>query len=871
MVPTGPPNPMAGGQPMPPSLLRTNSGVLGGSQAAQSPFSSLVSARSQLGSNGNNMSLLGSNPSVSSLLNHPFGSGSAGTLMNLQQRVGVNGHANMIGSGEPDTQTFNSSSGQPQGQQHFQNHPRNQLSSDNLQSQQLEGAQNFQRQFSLTHNQQQQVLGGLGNVSSLSSVKLEPQMGSAEQHAPPQQLQSVRNIGAVKIEPQQLQSLRNLGPVKLEHQHSDPSVFLHQQQQQVLQLSRQSNLAAAARLSLLQQQRMLQLQQQQQQHQQQQQRQILRTLPQQGAHLQQQLQQSLSIRSQVKPMYEPGMCARRLTNYIYYQKCRPEDNNIEFWREFVTEYFAPNAKKRWCVSLYGSGRQTTGVFPQDVWHCEICKSKPSRGFETTVEVLPRLCQIKYASGTLEELLYVDMPREYLSPSGHIVLEYAKAIQESVFEQLRVVRDGQLRIVFTPDLKIFSWEFCARRHEELIPRRLIIPQVNQVAQVVQKFQAASQNVTSNSSIQELQNTCNSFVASAWQLAKALEVPIVNDLGYTKRYVRCLQISEVVSSMKDLIDFSKETGTGPMESLINFPRRTFVSGIQAQHAQQAQQAQQSDEQQSMAQSSTLTAGGQFGSVSNGTVSVNNSLNAPTSTTTSATTITGLLRQNSMNSRHENQISSVNSPCGGGIAVQIPSASSSNSLAPSQANPSSPFPSPTPSTSNNNMTPTSHNTAHLNSTNSPANLTAAQQNTSQSHEAELADSQSSAQQMFQEMMMSSQLNGPANIGSDMKGLNGVTLAPNAGNCLAGNGIANNQGVAGIGFGSMGGIGPSINANGQRSAIAYNTMTYDGRIGMNNIPRHPTPVNQHQQHSPGNQLMSGFESISSFNNLDFDWKSSP
>lgn len=30
----------------------------------------------------------------------------------------------------------------------------------------------------------------------------------------------------------------------------------------------------------------------------------------------------------------------------------------------MAEYYAPNAKKRWCVSLYGSGRQTTGVFPQ---------------------------------------------------------------------------------------------------------------------------------------------------------------------------------------------------------------------------------------------------------------------------------------------------------------------------------------------------------------------------------------------------------------------------------------------------------------------------------------------------------------------------
>lgn len=34
----------------------------------------------------------------------------------------------------------------------------------------------------------------------------------------------------------------------------------------------------------------------------------------------------------------------------------------------------------------------------------------------------------------------------------------------------------------------------------------------------------------------------FVASARQLAKALEVPLVNDLGYTKRYVRCLQVNE-----------------------------------------------------------------------------------------------------------------------------------------------------------------------------------------------------------------------------------------------------------------------------------------------------------------------------------------
>ncbi|MCD7448207.1 hypothetical protein HAX54_039562 [Datura stramonium] len=47
-----------------------------------------------------------------------------------------------------------------------------------------------------------------------------------------------------------------------------------------------------------------------------------------------------------------------------------------------------------------------------------------------------------------------------------MLEYAKAVQESVYEQLRR-KSG----------RILSWEFCARRHEELLPRRLVAPQVN----------------------------------------------------------------------------------------------------------------------------------------------------------------------------------------------------------------------------------------------------------------------------------------------------------------------------------------------------------------------------------------------------------
>lgn len=73
--------------------------------------------------------------------------------------------------------------------------------------------------------------------------------------------------------------------------------------------------------------------------------------------------------------------------------------------------------------------------------------------EATVEVLPRLNEIKFGSGVIDELLFLDLPREYRFPSGMMMLEYAKAVQESIYEQLRVVREGHLRIIFSPDLKV----------------------------------------------------------------------------------------------------------------------------------------------------------------------------------------------------------------------------------------------------------------------------------------------------------------------------------------------------------------------------------------------------------------------------------
>ncbi|XP_044505478.1 probable transcriptional regulator SLK2 [Mangifera indica] len=375
-------------------------------------------------------------------------------------------------------------------------------------------------------------------------------------------------------------------------------------QQQVFQqlLQRQDSMQLQGRNQQLQ----AFLQQQQQQQRLRQQQQILQSMPPlQRAQLQQQqqqqqqmqfrqqmLQQGMQSLNAMKLPYDSGVCARRLMQYLYHQRQRPSENTIAYWRKFVTEYYSPRAKKRWCLSLYDNvGHHSLGVFPQaamDAWKCDICGSKSGRGSEATFEVLPRLNEIKFSSGVIDELMFLDLPRECRFPSGIMMLEYGKAVQESVYEQLRVVREGQLRIIFTHDLKILSWEFCARRHEELLPRRLVVPQVSQLVQVAQKCQSTiSEGGADGISQQDLQTNSNMVLTAGRQLAKSLELQSLNDLGFSKRYVRCLQISEVVSSMKDLIDFCHEQKFGPIEGLKNYPRHASMSKIQMQKMQEVEQ--------------------------------------------------------------------------------------------------------------------------------------------------------------------------------------------------------------------------------------------------------------------------------------------
>lgn len=267
------------------------------------------------------------------------------------------------------------------------------------------------------------------------------------------------------------------------------------------------------------------------------------------------------------------------------------------------------------------------------------------------------------------------------------------------------------------------------------------------------------------------------------------------------------------------------------------------------------------------------------SNGVTSVNNnSLNVP-SASASQSTITGLLHQNSMNSRQQNPLNNANSPYGGGgSSVQMPSPGSSSTMQ-QQAQPNhSPFQSPTPSS--NNPPQTSHGTMvattnHMNSANSPVMSNIHQPTLS--GDGDTTGSQSSVQKLIQEMMMNSQINnggmmGIGSLGSDTKNVSGIL--PMSGNSalngLVGNGpTSNNSSMSGGPLGGIGGGMGQAMVNGIRAAMGNNSVVMNGRVGMSSMARDQS-VNQQQQ-DLGNQVLSGLGAVNGFNSLQFDWKPSP
>ena len=82
----------------------------------------------------------------------------------------------------------------------------------------------------------------------------------------------------------------------------------------------------------------------------------------------------------------------------------------------------------------------------------------------------------------------------LLSTGDWMLSSPLAVEESVFETLRIKRYGRLCVLFTPDMKIISYEFNMLGYDHSIPQPVILNQLGAMMQQLQCQQQALSQAT-----------------------------------------------------------------------------------------------------------------------------------------------------------------------------------------------------------------------------------------------------------------------------------------------------------------------------------------------------------------------------------------
>lgn len=78
---------------------------------------------------------------------------------------------------------------------------------------------------------------------------------------------------------------------------------------------------------------------------------------------------------------------------------------------------------------------------------------------------------------------------HLSPAGRHLLTSTLAVEESVFETLRIKRYGRLVVLLTPAMKIISYDFNMLGYDYSIPQPVIL---NELGALMQRFQQYQQD-------------------------------------------------------------------------------------------------------------------------------------------------------------------------------------------------------------------------------------------------------------------------------------------------------------------------------------------------------------------------------------------
>jgi len=149
-----------------------------------------------------------------------------------------------------------------------------------------------------------------------------------------------------------------------------------------------------------------------------------------------------------------GQLHLRISQFNEYQTRRPSENQMPFWREFVSEFFSPRATYKYIVWLNDH------------------ESRSFQLFQLGTETLPRFYNVIYSSSISSVFYVLENPREYcLDPRTYLLFSQKTRVEYKYENGCRVITKGFLRVTFSDELKIILWEFEAKCHDEYLPTSL----------------------------------------------------------------------------------------------------------------------------------------------------------------------------------------------------------------------------------------------------------------------------------------------------------------------------------------------------------------------------------------------------------------
>ncbi|CAO1622665.1 unnamed protein product [Jaminaea pallidilutea] len=265
-----------------------------------------------------------------------------------------------------------------------------------------------------------------------------------------------------------------------------------------------------------------------------------------------------------------------------------EIQTLDYWKAFTSEFYTDDA-----------------VYRQVVWNPSV---REQRTFELPTAVMPRYMHSVYVSGIVSHSITLSRTKEWSQEAlssvptppptkcdvlgrpdartTHFVQADRAKVHIAFDSGWLVVHTGILRAALTPvagKLKFQFLDFVTSNHESFVPRARIVrgvveqPMSEETIARIRGNRGRAKENDNKSGEDEKPGTRErdekiTVPTERWSMP---DNP-VNEYGLSLRVMRCLEITESVCQLRDLMDYADQHSLGPMQAL-----RKLASEFRASH--------------------------------------------------------------------------------------------------------------------------------------------------------------------------------------------------------------------------------------------------------------------------------------------------